>query len=275
MKITGLIENTACREGLSCEHGLSLYIETGKHRIMFDFGETGGFAGNADVLGADITNVDIAFLSHGHYDHGGAMGKFFELNDTASVYAHKLAFESHLARHDDGKVQNIGVDPALLDSGRIVLADGITVIDDELTVYSGVTARVPCSETNKKLLMQGENGPEPDSFEHEHNLIITEKGKTVLISGCSHNGIVNLLEKGIQIIGNAPDVVIAGFHLSNPGGSEEGLHIPVEETARRLLQYPCMFYTCHCTGLTSYEKMKIIMGDRLEYMSGGTVIEVK
>lgn len=275
MKITGLIENTACKDGLACEHGLSLYIETEKHRIMFDFGETGSFAENAAALDVDVSSADIAFLSHGHYDHGGAMGKFFELNDKASVYAHKLAFEPHLAYRDDGKTRDIGVDSALLDSGRIILVDGVTVIDDELTVYSGVTARELWSETNKKLLMQGENGPEPDSFEHEHNLIITENGKTVLISGCSHNGIVNLLEKAIQIIGKAPDVVVAGFHLSNPGGSEDGLHIPVEETAHRLLKYPSMFYTCHCTGLPSYERMKEIMGDRLEYMSGGTVIEVK
>ena len=275
MKIIGLIENTSCKDGLACEHGLSLYIETEKHRIMFDFGETGDFADNAAALGADVSAADIAFLSRGHYDHGGAMAKFFALNGKASVYAQKLAFEPHLARRDDGKIQNIGVDPALLDSGRVVLTDGVTVIDDELTLFDGVTARELWSETNKKLLMQGENGPEPDSFAHEHNLIITEGGKTVLISGCSHNGIVNLLEKAIEIIGRAPDVVIGGFHLSNPGGSESGLHIPVEETAHRLMQYPCMYYTCHCTGLPAYEKMKAIMGSRLDYLSGGTVIEVK
>lgn len=274
MTITALIENTACKEGLACEHGLSLYIETEKHRIMFDFGESGGFEGNAEAMGVDTSAADIAFLSHGHYDHGGAMGRFFELNSKASVYAHKLAFEPHLARRDDGGIRDIGVDPALLESGRVVLADGVAVIDDELTLFSGVTARELWSETNKKLLMQGENGPEPDSFAHEQNLIITENGKTVLISGCSHNGIVNLLEKAIEMIGHAPDVVIAGFHLSNPGGSEEGLHIPVEETAKRLMQYPSMYYTCHCTGLPAYEKMKKIMGEKLEYMSGGKVIEV-
>ncbi len=274
MKITGVVENTACRQGLSCEHGLCLYIETEKHHIMFDFGETGIFATNAKRLGLDVAKVDIAFLSHGHYDHGGAMADFLKLNSSAPVYVHKQAFGTHLAARDDGRYQDIGIAPELRSSDRIVLTEGTTVIDRELTLFADVTARELWSQTNTRLMMMGVNGPEPDSFAHEQNLIITENGKTLLISGCSHNGIVNLLEKAISIMGKAPDVVIAGFHLSNPGGSEDGLYIPVEETANRLMQYPSMFYTCHCTGLPAYEKMKGIMGDRLEYLSAGSVVEV-
>ena len=71
MKLVTLMENTTCREDLCCEHGLSLYLETGDHKILFDAGQSGAFAENAEKLGVNLQNVDFAVLSHGHYDHGG------------------------------------------------------------------------------------------------------------------------------------------------------------------------------------------------------------
>ena len=76
MKIVTLIENTACRDDVRPEHGLSLYIETGRHKILFDAGQTDRFAENARALGVDLSQVDIAILSHGHYDHGGGLMRF-------------------------------------------------------------------------------------------------------------------------------------------------------------------------------------------------------
>ena len=59
MKITTLLENTSARPELSAEHGLSLYIETAEHRILFDMGQTALFSHNASVLGIDLAAVDI------------------------------------------------------------------------------------------------------------------------------------------------------------------------------------------------------------------------
>lgn len=71
MTITSLLENTAARAGIAAEHGLSLYIETATRRILFDMGQADLFARNAETLGIDLSRVDLAILSHGHYDHGG------------------------------------------------------------------------------------------------------------------------------------------------------------------------------------------------------------
>ena len=92
MKFLTLMENTACREDLCAGHGLSLYIETTKHKILFDMGPSGAFAENAEALGVDLKQVDVAFLSHGHFDHSGGMEAFLKGNETAPVYLHKGAF---------------------------------------------------------------------------------------------------------------------------------------------------------------------------------------
>ena len=76
MKITSILENTSHREDMITEHGLSLYIETGAHKILFDMGQSDAFYKNAQTLGIDLAAVDIAVLSHGHYDHGGGPSKF-------------------------------------------------------------------------------------------------------------------------------------------------------------------------------------------------------
>ena len=85
MKLTVLVENTCTRPGLAGEHGLSLYLETRGHRVLFDAGTTDLFEQNARALGVALEQVDLAILSHGHRDHGGGMVRFMELNRKARL----------------------------------------------------------------------------------------------------------------------------------------------------------------------------------------------
>ena len=95
MKIIALMENTAAVPDVLSEHGLSLYLEGKGHRILFDTGQSENFAVNAKRLGVDLAAVDLAILSHGHYDHGGGLKRFLELNQKAPVYLSVYAFEPH------------------------------------------------------------------------------------------------------------------------------------------------------------------------------------
>ena len=93
MKIYCLVENTKFCDHFECEHGLSFLIDTGYHKILFDMGQSDAYIRNAEKLGLDLSEVDIAIISHGHYDHGGGLKAFLEINKTAPVYVSKYAFE--------------------------------------------------------------------------------------------------------------------------------------------------------------------------------------
>ena len=119
MRITALIENTSAADGITAEHGLSLCLEIGARRVLFDAGQMGAFADNAARLGIELAAVDTAILSHGHYDHGGGLARFLALNDHAPIHLTHGAFGAHY----NGAEKYIGLDPALRESGRL-LAQG-------------------------------------------------------------------------------------------------------------------------------------------------------
>lgn len=85
MKIITLVENSCGNENCIAEHGLSIYIETEKHKLLLDTGQTDAIVKNAEVLGIDPSAVDTVILSHGHYDHSGGILPFSKLNRTAQI----------------------------------------------------------------------------------------------------------------------------------------------------------------------------------------------
>lgn len=108
-----------------------------------------------------------------------------------------------------------------------------------------------------------------DVFAHEQNLIIEEDGRSLLLTGCSHNGIVNIIEHFYELKGSMPDYVIGGFHLfSHSSGATEDPET-IDKIAKYLVGTKTKYYTCHCTGIEAFEKIKPVMGDKIEYLSTG------
>ena len=141
MKVVILMENSTCRDAVACAHGLSMYIETDKHKILFDMGPDAQFIDNAKALGVDLTQVDIAFLSHAHNDHCGGLEAFLKLNDRAKVYMQKAVWGQYYVV-TPSKCAYIGMDAVLKNyEDRFVLCDGVQKLDEELTVFSAVPGR--------------------------------------------------------------------------------------------------------------------------------------
>lgn len=257
MKITALIENTsAC--GLPTEHGLSLFVETAEHKFLFDMGQTDLFARNAETLGIDLSKVDFAVLSHGHYDHGGGLKTFLTLNDHAPVYISRYAFEPHY----NGTEKYIGLDQDLKSSNRLVLVDEDMPIAEGITIYGCHHAPKVVDFGSCGLNMIQDGRMTEDDFRHEQYLLVVENGKRILFSGCSHRGILNIMHWF------RPDICIGGFHLSK---------LPLDETlagyAKALDAYPTAYYTGHCTGTAQYQFMKERMRN-LHYLSVGDSIVI-
>ena len=194
MRITALLENTTIDTALTPKHGLSIYIETPKHKMLFDLGPDDTYLKNAQIMGIDLAQVDTVVLSHGHYDHGGALASFLKMNDKATLYIHKQAFEPYYHKLLFVK-KYIGLDVNQADNERIFFIDDTMRIDDELFLFSGVEGRLD-TKSSRLLLKKTPAGYERDCFAHEQSLIVTAEDKSVLFSGCSHRGISNMLCAG-------------------------------------------------------------------------------
>ena len=249
MKLITLMENTTCSPELSCEHGLSLYIETSGQKILFDMGQSSAFADNADALGISLDAVDFAVLSHGHYDHGGGMARFWEINRHAPVYVNRHAFEPHF--NASGKA--IGLDPSLS-------KDRIRFVAEHLPLAPGITlCTVPFPPTDTAGMTTTDG--QPEDFRHEQYLLVEEAGKRILLSGCSHKGIVAIAEYF------RPDILIGGFHFMKT--TDETI---LRTAADRLLSLGCTYYTGHCTGEAQFTFLKALMGRQLHKITTGTVL---
>lgn len=260
MKITTLIENTTLSPELTAEHGLSLFVETSAARFLFDAGQTGAFARNAGKLGVNLQTADFAVLSHGHYDHGGGMAAFLEQNRHAMIYVNQNAFGDHY----NGTQKYIGLDHRLRDSGRLVLTGDEHTIAPGLTLHACNALPRPVPADSFGLTEQVGGIFRPDEFRHEHYLLVQEHGKRILLSGCSHKGILNILHWF------RPDVLVGGFHFKQLDPESDQLRV----WGKAMAEFDTVFYTGHCTGQAQYEVLKEILGQRLHAISTGSVIKV-
>lgn len=260
MKIVSLVEDTTCGE-LQAEHGLSVYIETDRHRVLFDVGTTDLFIRNAKKLGIDLSRTDTVVISHGHDDHGGGLDAFLKINDHAEIYLQKAAFADHYSNKKTGP-EYIGLNQSLREHPQIHLLDGSLVIDEQLQIYSHVNGEV--FETNRNLLKEDF---ERDDFVHEQHLVISENGKHVLLMGCGHKGVLNIIRECPV----KPQVVIGGFHLYSPRTGETLPEELILEVAQKLPE--AVYYTGHCTGDQALEILKRKLPEIYPLMTG-TVIEV-
>lgn len=272
MKITCIIENTS-HKGLPVEHGLGLYIERGEgQKVLFDMGQSDLFARNAAALSLKVRDIDVAIVSHGHYDHGGGLKTFLTENEKAKVYVHKEAFQPHYSLRDSG-LRYIGLDASLEGNERLVLCGRQTAIGEGMVLFADVQGCC-CSPVGNRLLF-GPSGTENDQFCHEQSLIIQEDDSVVLFAGCAHRGIVNILRRAEEVAGKAPTHVFAGMHLVKSGLSPAEENAFIADLASELMKYrDTMFHTLHCTGEEQYLKLKSIMGERIEYLACGDCVTI-
>lgn len=268
MKITVLMEDTCKNPLYEYEHGFSLYIETKKHKLIMDTGAGAKTIANAERAGIDLSLADTVIISHGHYDHAGGLLAFGGRNSQAAVYMQQAASKEYYH-----KERYIGIDQRILQMKNLNLLNGDRKIDEELSLFAGISGRRYWPVSNLQLSAKEDGRIVQDEFAHEQCLVIQEE-KTVLVSGCAHNGILNILDKYHELYGGYPSAVISGFHMMKKTDYTKEEREIIENTARELAGMDCVFYTGHCTGQKAIDIMKPVMADKLVQLHCGDVIRI-
>lgn len=275
MKIVTLLENTSHRPGLTAGWGLSLYVETAERKVLFDMGPDASFLENARALGVDLSAVDAAVLSHGHYDHGGGLAAFCERSRKAKIYLRREALGAYYAVLPGQEPGYIGLPPEAAGlAERFVYTGDRETLGEGLTLFSAVEDHRSLRAVAPKLQEKTGTGFRPDGFAHEQHLIVEENGKAALLAGCGHLGIVNTLRAAERLLGRRPDVVFGGFHLFELDPDAPEAEALIAATAEALSEGNTIYYTGHCTGDWAYERLRETLGDRLRPMDCGASAEL-
>jgi 7,8-dihydropterin-6-yl-methyl-4-(beta-D-ribofuranosyl)aminobenzene 5'-phosphate synthase len=283
MKVTVLVENTRLedRSDLHAEHGLSLLIERQGQQILFDTGASDAFNRNAERLGVDLAAVELAVISHHHYDHGGGLAQFLETNSRAKVYLRSNDATDSYFRAFGGLLKRpVGLDRTLFETyaDRFEFVDQPTEIAPGLFILTEIGERYPQPKGNRYLFVQREGARRVDSFDHELVMVLRQEDGLVVFTGCSHRGILNMVDAVTDQFEGVPiKAVFGGFHLvSIPTlNLMAGTKAEVEEIGREMLRYPiAKTYTGHCTGAKAYSVLKGVMGDKLAYVPTGSEVTV-
>ena len=279
MEIITLIENEISEgsSGLKKEAGLSLFIRSGDMNILFDTGSSGAFADNAEKLGVDLTKVDFVVISHAHFDHTGGLERFFGINKEAKVYIREQATGQYYYKVLFLK-KYIGVDQKLLEkyAGRFIFVKDDLQINENIRIVTHFSGKHPLPSDSKHILMKKDGKLVPDDFVHEHMLVINDGDKVYCFTGCSHHGILNMVES-VPVEEKNRLFVIGGFHMYNP--VTKGLSEKKEDVIRTAQLFDAnpnieKILTGHCTGMGAFGLLKGVLGDKLESIATGSKIKL-
>jgi 7,8-dihydropterin-6-yl-methyl-4-(beta-D-ribofuranosyl)aminobenzene 5'-phosphate synthase len=226
-RITTLVENSLGENlALQNEHGLSFFIEipctrTGSRegiRILFDTGQSRKFIYNAGLLNIDLAKTEKIVLSHGHYDHSGGFkdfvqtfGSAFELFVGDGFFAPKYANNNgaweYLGNNFDRRyLEEKSINTTCLTSDTTEIAPGVYVVGNFPRISE-------FEKTNRRFYTYNGQNYEPDLFTDEVIIVLEVKAGLVVLLGCSHPGLINILETVRDRFNKPIHCIIGGTHL--------------------------------------------------------------
>ena len=233
-RVTVLYDNTAHRQACRADWGFSCLVEGTQKTILFDAGATADvLSANVAALGVDLSRVDVIVVSHPHGDHTGGLGPALKGRAALPVYL------------------PAGTPPELPERLRSAAADvrlpeGPTDVAADALVTGAVGGQVP-----------------------EQALVIRRPAGVVVITGCSHPGIVPILERVKQVTGQKLLAVLGGFHLLQHSDEEVAAIV----TRFRELGVERVGAT-HCTGDKAIEAFRKAYGPQFMELGAGRVVEL-
>lgn len=267
MRIITLIENTLGENtNLVKEHGLSMFIETSEGNILFDTGQSGNFILNAEELNVDLDKIDYIVLSHAHYDHTGGIRPLLDLiHCKPKLYVSKYFFADseryHINSSEEFNPKYIGInfhENYILNKGIPInyINESITPITSKAGIVTNFNENCDFETINESMKIKIHDKFYTDTFRDEIVITIdTDKGILVLL-GCSHPGVVNIIDTIRKRTGRKIYGIIGGTHLIEADETQ------IDKTIDYLKSLDIQLIgVSHCTGKKALEKFKIRIDD--------------
>ena len=256
MKLTLLVENNSLYDTFfHAEHGFSAYIEDEGKKILYDTGYSNAFIKNAEQMNIDLTDLDYIIVSHGHYDHAGGLRHLIDYYRSRGVKKRPVFLspseDLFILKYNfiDDKITSFDVTLETVKDFFDVKFISTPVNLTSNLIYLGKVERLNDFECkipqNKKLI--GEEFVE-DYIDEDTQLVYKHKnGEISIVTGCSHNGICNIMSYAKKVAGTENiNCVVGGLHLQSP--SDYLLSSTLDYVKKANIKN---FYACHDTDFSS------------------------
>jgi len=262
--------NASALFGVLGEHGFSMLIERGEEKVLFDTGQGFTLAHNAHVLGVDLREISHVVISHGHYDHTGGLEEVLHPSREISIHLHPHCFKPKYASLSPEAQVFIGMKLSKeYIEGRRGRINTITEFKEVVPgiYFSGeIEQEEEFSIKDPRLLAEIDGKIQPDPFKDDISLLVETHSGPIVVLGCAHAGVVNILrhfsrETGLKKFHG----IIGGTHLGffPPGDALDNI---LKEMERFSLEF---IAPCHCTGPVAAAHCHRRFGDRFEFVGAG------
>jgi len=275
-RITIICENTVTIKGGLGEHGFAAYVETERGNYLFDTGRGEALIPNLWKFDKDPLAIQKIMLSHGHYDHTGGLASILELLGGVDILAHPDIFSiryriSQAEGKEVRRYVGLKFQRPYLESlgGRFILEKNFREVTREMFLTGEVPRRTSFEKGEARLFAESQGKLIPDPFLDDQALVMESEKGLVLLLGCAHSGMINILEQAIEKTGqDRVYAIIGGTHLDFASPQQ------VEETITALKKFKVeRIGVSHCTGLKAASRLYAEFGESFFFGQVGEAIE--
>lgn len=262
-KVTILVENTAPVPELIGEYGFAALVEYEGVKYLFDTGSNNALMKNAQLLGVDLREIAGVIISHGHFDHTGALLPVIESIPNKKVYAHRDIFLQRPLVLGPGIFREIGCkvsqDELIKKGAELYFINEFTRINPGVYLTGEIPRENDFEDVGGSFKVKAGDELVDDKLLDDMALVIDDEDGLIIISGCAHAGMINTIDYVMQKTGKSKiKAYIGGTHLMSASRER------IDKTIARLENYDIeKIIVCHCTGFYAASILHTRLGYKL------------